>query len=315
MFWSIANLPRLADKVVVVTGASSGTGEYVTEHLALAGATVVLAVRNTVKGENVKNEIAARIAARDKEKDVQDKLMVMEVDLSRMHSVRTFAKAFKQRFNQLDVLVNNAGVMGGPFTMTEAGRELHWATNHLGHFLLTGLLLDRITNTPQSRIVNVSSMGHKSVRSTDYEMLKNPRKERYNGFGAYVQTKAANILFTNELQRRLSVKGSETKAISAHPGISSTNLGYSAHFLMRTLARLVVPLVAQSAEGGALPITMAATDPEAKGGDYYGPGGLFEARGPPKKVKPSEYASNPGEAKKLWGISEELVDLKYLQVD
>lgn len=267
---------------------------------------MILAVRNLRKGEDVAEVIRERNSGKVE-------LVVMELDLSILESVKSFASAFKDRFEKLDILMNNAGIMLAPWEVSPDGFELHYVTNHLGPFLLTGLLIETLCKTENSRIVNVSSMGHKSASGIDYEIMVGKSKDRYSPLTAYVQTKLANLLFTLELNRRLECVNASTIAVAAHPGASKTNLGYSADSWWWNIAKRIVLPFAQSAEDGALPLLMAATDVEAKAGDYYGPRGLMESRGLPKKVKPAPVALNADEAKKLWKVSEDLVHYKYLK--
>ena len=231
-------------------------------------------------------------------------LEFMPLDLADLDSVRRFADEFTARFDRLDLLVNNAGVMVPPYGKTKQGFELQLGTNHLGHFALTGLLLERLLSTPGSRVISVSSMAHRfgKLRFDDLQ-----REKRYNRWEAYGQSKVANLLFTYELQRRLEATPSDCIATVAHPGWTATNL--QVHSFS---ARYFGPLLAMRPDGGAGPSLRAATDPEVEGGAYYGPKWLFEVRGAPVRVQSNKYSRREDVAKELWAVSEELTGVRYL---
>ena len=231
----------------------------------------------------------------------------MHLDLSDLESVRSFVDDYTSRFDRLDLLINNAGIMMTPYGKTADGFELQFGTNHLGHFALTGLLLDLLVRTPGARVVTISSMGHRTGEM-DFENL-NGEKE-YNRQGAYTQSKLANLLFAYELQRRLETSGADTISTAAHPGWTATNL--QAHF---TLGRMLNPLIAMKREMGALPTLRAATAPDVQGGDYYGPGGWQGMRGYPQKEQSSELSYDRELATSLWTISEELTGVKYSRLN
>lgn len=287
--WTSDDLPDLAGRTVVVTGANSGIGLVAARCLAGAGARVVLAVRDTAKGE----EAAASIAG-----DTE----VRALDLADLSSVREFASAWN---GDLDVLVNNAGVMAVPEARTKDGFEMQIGTNHLGPFALTNLLLPRITD----RAVTVSSGAHR-IGGLDLDDL-NWERRGYERWRAYGQSKLSNLLFTLELQRRLSEAGSDLRAVAAHPGYAATNLqSHTGNLLQNTLMAIGNKVLAQSDEMGALPTLYAATQ-DIPGGAYVGPDGFREQRGHPKLVGRSSAASDEQAARRLWEISEELTGVRF----
>jgi NAD(P)-dependent dehydrogenase (short-subunit alcohol dehydrogenase family) len=293
--WTAENIPDLAGKTAIVTGANSGIGYEMARALARKEATVILACRNTAKGEAAVRQI-------DQEYP-EAKAEFMQLDLSGLASVRRFADELTSRYDRLDILINNAGIMVPPFGKTADGFELQFGTNHLGHFALTGLLLDLIIQTPRARVITVSSGGHRFGK-IDFDNLNAERG--YNRQRAYAQSKLANLLFTYELQRRFEGAGVDTIAVAAHPGWTATNL--QAHWRM---VRILNPLIAQKSEMGALPALYAATAPDVQGGDYYGPGGWQELRGYPTKVQSSESSHDTAVAARLWATSEELTGVRY----
>jgi NAD(P)-dependent dehydrogenase (short-subunit alcohol dehydrogenase family) len=287
--WAAADLPRLDGRTFLVTGANSGIGLIAARELGRAGARVVLAVRDPAKGEQASATIRG-------EREVR------QLDLADLASIRTFAQAWE---GELDVLVNNAGVMATPERRTKDGFELQIGTNHLGHFALTNLLLPRITD----RVVTVSSGAHRAgkIRLDDL----NWERGDYQRWRAYGQSKLANLLFTLELQRRLDAAGSDIRAVAAHPGYSATNLqGRTESFVQNMVMAISNRLIAQSEEMGALPTLFAATQ-ELPGGSYVGPDGFKEQRGHPTLVGRSAAARDPETAKRLWKLSEELMDVGF----
>jgi len=294
--WDSGNVADQKGKVVIVTGSSSGLGWETAKVLANKNATVIVAVRDEEKG----NSAVERIEAENPNADIQ----VMLVDLADLESVRSFAASFKKNFNKLDLLVNNAGVMNPPYTKTKDGFELQFGTNHLGHFALTGLLIELIRETHGSRIVNVSSTAHK-IGNLDFDDL-NWEKRRYNKFRSYGDSKLANLYFSRELQRRLNKESSGVVVASAHPGASASEL--TRHSLFFRLLSIFV----QSTYMGALPTLYAATAANVQSNDYYGPGGFQETRGYPKKVETSQRAKRDDFAAKLWDVSEKMTSVSYL---
>lgn len=292
--WTEADIPDQTGRTAVITGANTGLGFETARALAAKGATVVVAVRNTDKG----NDAIRRIRQTAPEATVT----LQELDLSSLASVRAAADQLTSDHASIDLLINNAGVMYTPRQETADGFELQFGTNHLGHFALTGLLLDHVTAAPAGRIVTVSSIGHRIRASIHFDDLQLERS--YNRVTAYGQSKLANLLFTYELQRRLAAAGSSAAALAAHPGGSNTDLG-------RHLPLLdpVFRAVSQSAAMGALPTLRAATDPAARGGQYYGPSGPFELRGYPKVVDSSTQSKDVELQRRLWTVSEELTGI------
>lgn len=293
--WTIRDIPDLRGKTAIVTGANSGLGFHTAEALAAKGARVIMACRNLEKAE----EAAARVRAKVPGADLE----VRALDLGSLASIHAFAEAFEREHPALHLLINNAGIMMCPFGKTADGFETQFGTNHLGHFALTGLLLGVLAKTPGARIVNVSSLAHLGGK-IDFDNLNGERS--YNRTRAYNQSKLANLLFTLELQRRLERVGAGAIAVAAHPGWSATNL--QAH---AALFRAMNPLVAQSAEMGALPTLRAATAPDVRGGEYYGPGRLFEMNGPPKRARRSPRARDASVAERLWQVSEKMTGVRY----
>jgi NAD(P)-dependent dehydrogenase (short-subunit alcohol dehydrogenase family) len=293
--WTVADMPDQTGKIAIVTGANSGIGYEMARGLARKGATVILACRNLDKSEAARQQICREYP--------EAKTELMQLDLSDLASVRRFVDEFTSRYDKLDLLINNAGVMMTPFGKTADGFELQFGTNHLGHFALTGLLLNYITRTPGARVVTLSSFGHRLGR-INFENLNAERS--YSGQGAYTQSKLANLLFTYELQRRFEAAGVDALATAAHPGWTATHLQDHAWFF-----RMLNPLVAQRPEMGALPALFAATAPDVQGGTYYGPDGFMGWRGYPKKVRSSNRSYDQALAEKLWAVSETLTDVQY----
>ena len=293
--WTTAGIPDQTGRTAVITGANTGLGFETAAALAAKGAHVVLAVRDLDKG----NDAAARITAAHRDADVE----VQKLDLSSLESVRAAADELRSRHDAIDLLINNAGVMMTPKATTKDGFELQFGTNHLGHFAFTGLLLDRVLATPGSRVVTVSSAGHRvgRIRFDDLQSEKS-----YHRIGAYGQSKLANLLFTYELQRRLM--GTRTIAVAAHPGSSSSELSRNVPALVRLA---FAPLTLQGADMGALPTLRAATDPGVFGGQYYGPDGILEMRGYPKVVASNDRSHDVEVQRRLWSVSEELTGVTY----
>jgi NAD(P)-dependent dehydrogenase (short-subunit alcohol dehydrogenase family) len=286
--WTPAEMPDQSGRTFVVTGANSGIGLAAARELAASGARVVLAVRDTVKGE-----AAAAGLSGDPE--------VCALDLADLASVRAFAEGLDRN---IDVLVNNAGVMATPHRTTADGFELQLGTNHLGHFALTGLLLPRI----QDRVLTISSGAHRMGR-INFEDLQSERS--YRRWPAYGQSKLANLLFMYELQRRLDAAGSPLRSVAAHPGWAATNLQFHTESIQDRIMGLVNRIFAQSDEQGAWPTLYAATTPDLPGGSYVGPDGFLEQRGNPKLVGSSAAARDDDTARRLWEVSEELTGVRY----
>jgi NAD(P)-dependent dehydrogenase (short-subunit alcohol dehydrogenase family) len=303
MGWTSADLPDLSGKTYVVTGANSGLGYETARALARAGGEVALACRDLGKAgtalDRIKSETpGARAEAR-------------ELDLASLDAIRGFAEAWGDR--PIDALVNNAGVMALPLRRTADGFEMQIGTNHLGHFALTGRLLPCLLARPGARVVNVSSTMHKIGRM-DWDDLQS--EKRYSRWRAYGQSKLANLLFTYELQRRFEAAGKDAIAVAAHPGYAATNLQTAGprmegSTLMERISLLGNQLFSQTAEMGALPSLYAAAALGVKGGDYFGPDGLAEARGHPKRVESSRRSHDRADQLRLWEVSEELTNVHY----
>jgi NAD(P)-dependent dehydrogenase (short-subunit alcohol dehydrogenase family) len=287
-----------------VTGASSGLGLETAKVLAQRAATVVLACRDVSKAERAAEDIRSSAG--------QAAVRVVRLDLASLASVREAAEQIRRACPRLDLLINNAGVMAVPCQRTQDGFELTFATNHLGHFALTGLLLDRLLTVPGSRIVTVSSIAHRrGVMHFDDLQLQ----DGYRPWRAYEQSKLANLLFTYELQARLRAAGAGTVALAAHPGNSRTQLWrWTPRFtqaLYRPRLRTLTFWFAQSAQMGALPTLRAAADPAARGGDYYGPPGRLQYTGYPARVESSARSYDKAAQRRLWEVSEELTGVCY----
>jgi len=303
--WTAADIPDLTGRTAIVTGANSGIGLVTAEELAAHGAQVTLAVRDVQRGRTAADQIRSRYP--------QAHVEIGNCDLANLTSVRDFASVWVDQHSQgLDLLINNAGVMAIPRRESADGFEMQLATNHLGHFALTGLLLGTISD--KGRIVNVSSGAHRMGRMKFDDLMG---ERRYSPWSAYGQSKLANLLFTNELSRRLSQEGSSVLALAAHPGYAATNLQsvgptMSGSKVQGALTSLANRLIAQSPEMGALPTLYAAVQPGLSGGDYIGPSGLGETRGHPRSVGMSAAARDPLDAKRLWDVSEDLTGVRYL---
>jgi len=295
--WTAAGISDQTGRVAVITGANTGLGYETAMALAAHGARVVLAVRNLDKGKDA----AARITAKSPHADVA----LQELDLTSLDSVRAAAEQLRSDHDRIDLLINNAGVMMTPKSTTKDGFELQFGTNHLGHFALTGLLLDRLLPVAGSRVVTVTSMGHRigRIRFDDLQW-----EHRYSRMGAYGQSKLANLLFTYELQRRLT--GTNIIAAAAHPGASRTELARNTPPWIRVVTG-PFELTSQSAAMGALPTLRAATDPGVLGGQYFGPGGFAELRGYPKVVASNARSHDVDMQRRLWAVSEELTGVVY----
>ncbi|MCP4434290.1 MAG: SDR family NAD(P)-dependent oxidoreductase [Actinomycetia bacterium] len=297
--WTSADIPDQEGRVAVVTGANTGLGLETARELAAHGATVVLAVRNLDKGKLAADDIGSGAPSATVE--------LLQLDLASLDSVRSATEELGERHSRIDLLINNAGVMYTPRQATAEGFEMQFGTNHLGHFAWTGLLIDRLIGVKGSRVVTVSSVGHRILSKIDFDDLNAAR--RYNRVSAYGRSKLSNLLFTYELQRRLAAADADTVALAAHPGGSATELGR--HMPGGKLLEPLTNAVAQSAAMGALPTLRAATDPDAGGGQYYGPNGPFESRGYPVIVQSSSASHDVGIQQRLWSASEELTGVQF----
>ena len=297
--WTAADIPEQSGRVAVVTGANSGLGLVTARELARAGARVVLACRSTEKGEAAAARIVSAVPGAVVEPAV--------LDLADLESVREFAATAP---DLIDLLINNAGLMAAPRRLTRDGFESQFATNHLGHFALTGLVLGRLLAAPAPRVVTVSSTLHRTG-TIDFDDLQGERK--YNRWRAYGQSKLANLMFCFELQRRAVAAGATLLSMAAHPGYAATNLQAAGtdRFYERWYMAIGNKLFAQSAEMGALPTLYAATVPDLPGGTYVGPGGRSEQRGYPKVVGAAGKAYDEQAWRRLWEVSEELTGVHY----
>lgn len=301
--WTTDEIPDQTGRIAVITGANSGLGYATTLALAGKGAHVVMACRNLEKGQAALDEIVARIG--------DARLELMELDLASVASIRSFAESYRSRHETLDMLINNAGVMAVPRSETEDGFEIQLGVNHLGHFALTGLLLPVLLSTPDSRVVTVTSMMHR-ISSIDFDDLMS--EESYSRYGAYAQSKLANLLFACELQHRLSTAGADTISVVVHPGYVDTaaqsNSGESVGLRIEMMMYGVInKLFAQSPTEGAKSLLYAATMPDVQGGELWRP--KWVARGYPERVSAKPDAYDEEVAARLWEVSEELTGVVY----
>ncbi len=297
--WTAADIPDQTGRVAVITGANTGLGYETALALAGHGAHVVLAVRNLDKGKDAVSSITATRPDAD--------VALQELDLTSLESIRAAAEQLRANYDRIDLLINNAGVMYTPKSTTKDGFELQFGTNHLGHFAFTGQLLERLLPVAGSRVVTVSSVGHRIRADIHFDDLQWERS--YGRVAAYGQAKLANLLFTYELQRRLAAHGT-TIAVAAHPGGSSTELMRNLPALVARAFAVVEPLFQEPAMG-ALPTLRAATDPGAIGGQYFGPDGFAQTRGYPKVVASSKKSHDAALQRRLWAVSEELTGVVY----
>ncbi|MGA1146184.1 MAG: oxidoreductase [Candidatus Nanopelagicales bacterium] len=303
--WTVADMPDLTGRTAIVTGANSGLGFYTAQALARNGAAVTMAVRDEAKGERARELLGP----------VRGAVEVRRLDLGSLASVRAFSDSWSSdHAGGLDLLINNAGIMAIPRRESADGHELQFATNHLGHFALTGLLLPALVAIPHSRVVNVASGAHRMARRINFEDLMGEKK--YSQWGAYGQSKLANLLFTTELQRRFEANDLTVTAAAAHPGFAATNLqgvgpAMRGARLEGKLTALANKVIAQSPQMGSLPILFAATVPGLAGNSYVGPGGRGEIKGHPRLVGRSSAAQDLAQARELWDVSEELTGVHF----
>jgi NAD(P)-dependent dehydrogenase (short-subunit alcohol dehydrogenase family) len=299
--WRTEDIPDQSGRTAVVTGANSGLGLATTRELARRGARVIMACRSTDKGESAASDIRRQAP--------EAKLDVRSLDLGSLESIQAFANDLDLEAGGLDLLINNAGIMMTPQQTTHDGFELQLGTNHLGHFALTGLLLDTVQSAEAGRVVTLSSIEHKSGH-IEFGDLQS--EDGYAPRKAYRQSKLANAIFGVELDRRLRAAGSSAISVLAHPGYSDTNLQTTGPTgPMKAILKVGNKLLAQDADTGALPTLYAATAPGVEGGDFYGPDGFKEMRGNPTHVDVIPEARDPGVASRLWDISEELTGIRY----
>lgn len=298
--FDLNQIPSQKGRIAIVTGANIGLGYETTIGLAKKDIQVIMACRNLEKANKAKSEILVRVP--------NARLTVMELDLMSLKSVRAFAKSFIESHSRLDLLINNAGIMFPPFSITEEGFESQMGVNYFSHFLLTGLLLPLLEKTENSRIITLSSIAHKNA-IIDFENLNSEKS--YSKQKAYGQSKLACLLFSYELQRRLEKANSTTISVAAHPGVSNTNLGQHLPAWTKILVPVFVPLFTHKPEKAALPTLNAALG-DVKGGEYYGPTGFNEMKGKPGKVSSNAISFDQDIARKLWTVSERLTQINFL---
>jgi NAD(P)-dependent dehydrogenase (short-subunit alcohol dehydrogenase family) len=303
--WSAADIGDQTGRIALVTGANSGIGYETARALAGHGAHVILACRDEEKARRARDKMESELE--------RSSLELLHLDLADLVSVRRAADEVLSVHARLDLLINNAGVMGTPYRQTADGFELQMATNHLGHFALTGLLLDRILTTERSRVVTVSSHMHRMGRLRPDDVAG---VAFHNTWASYGTSKLANLLFTAELSRRLEAAGLRTLALAAHPGWTRSNLAGSGaalgtNRLRRKVARAAGTFLGQSAAGGALPVLCAATSSSVGPGQYIGPASVGGLYGPPRVARPSRRARDPRSAVELWAASEDLTGVHF----
>lgn len=309
--WTADDIPDQSGKTALVTGANSGLGFHTAVQLAGHGARVLMTARDTARGEQALAR--ARAAA------PEAKLELVSLDLADLSSIRTAAREVASRVERLDVLVNNAGIMATPYQQTVDGFEKQLGTNHLGHFALTGEVLPLLLAAPAARVVTVSSVAHHSAGGINFDDLQSQRS--YTPFGAYGQSKLANLLFAAELDRRARAAGSTLLSTAAHPGLAATRLmqtrpGEAGRGRVTSaMAGLAFKVLGQSDAHGAWPQLYAATMPDVQGGEYFGPGGRGEKRGHPKRAGRSAAAADQAAGERLWAASEQLTGVTYDQLN
>lgn len=303
--WTQEEMPDLNNKIAIVTGANTGLGFECTHHLSRKGAMVIMGCRNLEKGEKAKQLIL--------KEDSKAKLDLMKLDLASLNSIKEFSTSVQKKYDHIDILINNAGVMYPPFSKTEDGFELQFGTNYLGHFALAGLLLPSIAKVKDSRIVTMSSIAHREGKM-DFDDI-NFEQRKYNKYKAYFQSKLACLLFALELNDRLKKNGYSTISLGAHPGHSRTKL-YRHSLFIRFLILYLSRFTTMSAESGSRPALYAATSPEAKGGSFYGPNGKRQTKGVTKEIdltkEPNAEWFTKENQTRLWKMSEEMTRTRYL---
>lgn len=297
--WTVQDIPDQSGKVVIITGANSGLGYESTLALARKGARVVMACRSMERAEKARQQILDAVPGAS--------LDVFELDLASQDDIRRFASDFNEQYDRLDVLMNNAGIMIPPYGKTEDGFEQQFGVNYLGHFALTGLVLPPLLATPDSRVVTVSSMVYALNGRINFDDLQS--EQNYVPFKAYGQSKLANILFMLELQRKLEAANEDTISVATHPGYARTNLQGSMGGLLGAVTNLFERLISQTAAAGARYQLYAATMPDVKGGEFFGP--KYMSVGPVKRVDINARGRDPQTATRLWALSEEFTNVHY----
>lgn len=297
------DVPSMPGRVAIVTGANTGLGFETALVFANKGIKTIMACRTEHKALDAKARITKQVPGAD--------LVFMQLDLSDLDNVRSFAKRFRETYDQLDLLVLNAGIMMPPYSATKDGFESQMGANYFGHFLLTSLLIDLMPDTPASRVVTLSSNAHKmGTKQIQFDDLHWEKK--YSAMGAYAQTKLACLMFADALDRRLKEQGKQIIALSAHPGASMTDLSRYMNPVLAGIFRFTIaPLFAQSSRDGALPQLQASLDEGVAGGEYYGPTGMAEMKGPSGKVEQLPYALDEGHQDQLWEVSRQLTGATF----
>ena len=298
--FKLSSMPNQKDKVAVVTGANVGLGYETALSLAKKGARVILACRDFDKAEKARQKILKAVP--------KAILEIILIDLKNLDTVHGFTEEFLVKYERLDFLILNAGIMVPPYSKTKDGFESQMAVNYFSHFLLTNLLFPVIKKTKDARIVSLSSIAHKNGK-LNFDDLNSEKS--YSKWGAYGQSKLACLMFAYELQRRIEQKNLKIMSLAAHPGLSSTNLSQHLPKIGQLFFGPVSSLIGQDAKAGAKPTLMAALDPSLKGGEYIGPTGFMEAKGEPGKVKSSDRSQSISEAQRLWKVSEELTGAEF----
>ena len=302
--WTEGDIGDQTGRTILITGANSGIGYETARALTQRGAHVVLGCRTRNKAD----EAVARIDASNPSGTTE----ILEMDLADLDSVADAAARFASGHERLDVLINNAGLMATPKQLTAQGFEMQFGVNHLGHFALTGHLMEMLIASGPARVVSISSQGHRPGK-IHFDDINSEKK--YSPWPAYFQSKLANLLFIRELQRRLALADSEVIAVAAHPGVSNTNLGHETSGMLGSMMKWSRPVfdrfVSQSAAMGSLPTLRAAVDASVEGGDYFGPDGFGEQRGHPVKVDSSKRAKDDASASRLWELSQQLTAVTY----
>tara|TARA_R110000737_G_scaffold352064_1_gene396507 strand:+ start:62100 stop:63008 length:909 start_codon:yes stop_codon:yes gene_type:complete len=301
MSFNLENIPSQKGKIAIVTGANSGLGKEITIGLVKKEIKVIMACRNQSKAELAKAEVLSKVNNAD--------LEIMILDLSSLNSVRNFASAFGEKYNRLDLLIENAGIMIPPLSITEDGFESQMGVNYFSHFLLANLLYPLLNKTEGARIATTSSLAHETGR-IDFDNLN--AEKSYSKMGAYGQSKLACLLFAYELKRRLEKAGSSVIAVSSHPGVSKTNLFTNFPVIAQILMLPLLPIFTHLTKYAALPTLYAALGPDVKSGDYYGPTGFKGMKGKPGKVVSKPHSYDEKVASELWNISEKLTGEKFI---
>ncbi|PWJ40968.1 oxidoreductase [Sediminitomix flava] len=293
--FNLKNFPNQKGRIAIVTGANIGLGYETARALVKKEATVIMACRNEKKAQNAIAELKKEIPNAD--------LVFIPLNLSSAISVRAFVRTYLERYSKLDLLINNAGIMVPPFSLTEDGYESQMGVNYFNHFLLTMLLLPTLNQTEGARVVTLSSIAHRKA-TIDFENLNSERD--YQKMKAYGQSKLACLMFAYELDRKLKQSNSKVLSVAAHPGVSTTNLAQHLPSVMVSIFSVISPLFAHNPEEGARPTLLAALGQDVKGGEYFGPTGFREMKGEAGKVSSTDYSHDKKIAARLWEVSEEL---------